>query len=262
LGESPAFQAIAMTQSEREQKTVVVLGLARSGTSVITGILKILGVAMGSSVHDKANPFGSFEDRDFALLHREIFELASSESSYWNPPSEEAILGLKDQVRPSIEEMVARKSRSGVIWGWKHPRTVLTLELFLPALTNPHLVAVFRNPVGIAHSSVEHTKNYKSGRVDFLQALQIANFYYGKMVKILETRRAVPTICVAFEDVVSDPIEEARKLADFLDLELTEKKISAIKGLVISRDRIQEEKKKLAGIFRGKLPRWIRNALP
>jgi hypothetical protein len=251
-----------MTDSGQIQKTVVVLGLARSGTSVITGILKILGVEMGASVHDKANPFGSFEDLDFARLHREIFELASSGISYWNPPGEEKILGLKERVRDAIVEIVARKASGRAIWGWKHPRTILTLELFLPALTNPHFVAVFRNPLGIAHSSVEHTKNYQSGRVDFLQALQLAHFYHGKMVKILQSHRRVPTVCTAFEDVVSDPIEEAKKLAVFLELELTERKISAIQSLVISRDRIEEEKRKLAGLFRGKLPRWIRNALP
>src|SRR5512134_2461070 len=115
-----------MTDSGQIQKTVVVLGLARSGTSVITGILKILGVEMGASVHDKANPFGSFEDLDFARLHREIFELASNGSSYWNPPSVEKILGLKERVRDAIAEIVARKSSGRAIWGWKHPRTILT----------------------------------------------------------------------------------------------------------------------------------------
>jgi hypothetical protein len=244
------------------EKTVVVLGLARSGTSVVTGILRILGVEMGSSIQDKANPFGSFEDKDFALLHREIFESANSESSYWNPPSQEAILGLKEEVRASIEEIVRRKSQNGAIWGWKHPRTILTLELFLPALRNPHLVAVFRNPLGIAHSSVEHTKNYKSGKVDFFQALQIANFYYGKMVKTLETHRALPTVCTAYEDVLSDPVQEARKLAEFLNIELTEKKVAAIKGLVISRDQIKQEKNKLGSVFRGRIPRWVRNPFP
>ena len=252
---------MAMTDSGQIQKTVVVLGLARSGTSVITGILRILGVEMGSSVNDKANPYGSFEDRDFALLHREIFELASRGSSYWNPPGEQKILDVKERVRSAIAEIVARKSSGRAIWGWKHPRTILTLELFLPVLTNPHLVAVFRNPLGIAHSSVEHTKNYQSGRVDLLQALQLTDFYHGKMVKILETHRDVPTVCTAFEDVVNDPVKEAKKLAAFLELDLTEKKVAAIQSLVISRDRIDEEKRRRAGVFGGKLPRWIRNAL-
>jgi hypothetical protein len=251
-----------MNRIGQGEKTVVVLGLARSGTSVITGILRILGVEMGSSIQDRANPFGSFEDRDFALLQREIFEAANSESSYWNPPSQEAILGVEGQVRASIEEIVQRKSQNGPIWGWKHPRTILTLELFLPALRNPHLVAVFRNPLGIAHSSVEHTKNYKSGKVDFFQALQIVNFYYGKMAKTLEAHRALPTVCTAYEDVLNDPVQEARRLAHFLKIELTEQKIAAIRGLVISRDQIKQEKNKLGTIFRRRIPRWIRNPFP
>ncbi|MGH7847584.1 MAG: hypothetical protein ACREQW_20780, partial [Candidatus Binatia bacterium] len=79
-----------------QQKTVVVLGLARSGTSVVTAMLRAIGVEMGSSLYDKANPLGSFEDEDFAELHKQVFELTGSDKNYWNPPGAEEILNLKE----------------------------------------------------------------------------------------------------------------------------------------------------------------------
>jgi len=53
---------------------------------VVTGILKILGVEMGPSIEDKANPRGSYEDIDFARLHEKIFDATGSERGYWSPP--------------------------------------------------------------------------------------------------------------------------------------------------------------------------------
>jgi hypothetical protein len=239
------------------QKSVIVLGLARSGTSVVAAILRALGVDMGFSVRDKANPYGSLEDRDFAQLHKKIFDLAGNKT-YWNPPAPEAILSLKEQCDPLIRELVENKSRARPVWGWKHPRTILTLELFLPYLENPHLIAIFRNPLGIANSSVEHTKNYTADKVDFFQALRLVNFYYAEMFKILERHRALPAITVAFEDVVSQPMREAEKLANFVQLRLTEEKRAQIDKMVIARDRIAQEKARAKGFFTGTIPRLWR----
>ena len=236
------------------QKSVVVLGLARSGTSVLAGILRAIGVDMGPSVRDKANPHGSFEDRDFAQLHKKIFDLAG-DKTYWRPPTAEAILGLKQQCDPWIREIVRYKSRGKQVWGWKHPRSILTLDLFLPHLENPHLIPIFRNPLDIANSSVQHTKNYKSDKVNFFQALSIANFYYGEMFKALERHQELPCINVSFEDMVRQPMREAEKLADFLQLPLTEEKRAQIGKSVIGRDRIAAEKARARGFFTGRIPR-------
>jgi hypothetical protein len=239
------------------RKSVVVLGLARSGTSVVTGILRALGVDIGSPLADKANPYGSFEDRDFADLHKKIFDLAGNKT-YWNPPAPETILTLKEKCGPLIEEVVRKKSRACPVWGWKHPRTILTLELFLPYLENPHLIAVFRNPLDIANSSVEHTKKYTADRVDFFQALTLVNFYSAEMVKVLERHRELPLMPVAFENVVSEPIKEAEKMANFLELELNEHKTAQLESLVIPRVHIAQEKARSSRFFTGKIPRLLR----
>lgn len=235
----------------------MVLGLARSGTSVVSGILRAVGVNMGSIVPDKANPYGSFEDRDFAELHKKIFDFAGNKT-YWNPPAPEAILSLKEQCDPLVQELVRKKSLTSPIWGWKHPRTILTLELFLPYLENPHLIAVFRNPLGIARSSVEHTKNYTFDRVDFFQALRLVNFYYSEMFKVLERHQHLPVMMVAFEDVVSEPIRVAEKIATLLDLELSEKKRTQLERLVIPRARITQEKARGKRFFTGTIRRLLR----
>ena len=212
---------------------------------------------MGSSVPGKANPYGSFEDRAFSDLHKKLFDLAGNKT-YWDPPAPEAVLGLKQQCEPLIRQILKNKSQKSTTWGWKHPRTILTFELFLPYLENPHVIAVFRNPLGIAHSSVEHTKKYTSDRVDFFQALNLVGFYYSEMFKVLERHRDLPVLNIAIEDVVRDPIMNAENMANFLGLEWTEEKKAELQRFVIPRDKIRQEKARARGFFTGKLPRLWR----
>ena len=60
-----------------DYKTVVVLGMHRSGTSMIASILNKLGVSMGKVMLGKtpSNPLGHFEDKDFYNLNRKILKL-------------------------------------------------------------------------------------------------------------------------------------------------------------------------------------------
>jgi hypothetical protein len=245
-----------LEQSAQQPRTVVVLGLARSGTSVVTGILKVLGVDMGPSVDDQANPRGSHEDLDFAHLHREIFERAGAGTGYWNPPPRQAILALAPQLESAIRGLLEKKSQGKSVWGWKHTRTLLTYELFLPHLVNPQFVLVFRNALATALSSVEHTRKFQNP-LDFTQALKLVHFYHGEMMRFLDDHANVPTLLVSYEDVVADPQQEAARLASFLGLAPAETKTDDIAQFVIPRDKIRTEKRKMRSFWRGKLPRLI-----
>lgn len=240
------------------KKTVVVLGAARSGTSVTAGILKALGVDIASTGDStRANPKGSFEDKGFQRLDNEIFRAVGQEKSYWDPPTRGEIMAQRVHVAPRIQSLVSEKSRDKSIWGWKNPKAILTVELFLPYLFNPYLVTVFRNPLHTAESSVAH----KRGKITFLDALKLVNFYTGEMLAFLERHPDLPNIFLSFEEIVANPRKEAERLADFLGLELTEKKMEDIYSLVIPRDQIETAKKKATGGFARRLPRFIRKRL-
>ena len=237
-------------------RTVVVLGLARSGTSVVTAMLEILGVEMGPSIEDESNPRGSREDIDFARLHKDIFDATGSERKYWNPPARDEILALRSQFDGTVRELLRKKATGKALWGWKHSRTLLTYDLFLPYLINPHFILVFRNPLGVALSSVEHTRKYQQP-VDFSQALKLAHFYQAEMLRFLENQPEIPKLLVSYEDVLVDPSKEAAKMARFLGIALSDEKARAVAELVLPRDRLQAEKGKMRSFWRGKLPRLI-----
>ncbi|MGH7872561.1 MAG: sulfotransferase [Candidatus Binatia bacterium] len=244
--------------SNNARRTVVVLGLARSGTSVVTGMLRILGVDMGPSREDNSNPRGSHEDVDFAKFHKEVFDLAGDGKDYWNPPSREAVLELRPKVDAAVRALLAKKRDGQSLWGWKHPRSLLTYELFLPYLENSHFVLVFRNPLSTALSSVAHTRKFRHP-LNLSQALRLVHFYHGEMLRVLKNHPDIPTQLVSYEDVIVDPRKEAARIARFLGIEISDEIVGAITEFVIPRDRLPLEKKKRRSFLLGKLPELIRN---
>jgi hypothetical protein len=139
-----------------ELKTVIVLGMHRSATSLVAKGLHDAGVAMGDDLLQghSSNPWGHFEDIEFIALNDAILRAAGG--SWDNPPPEEAILDQASRYEASIKALVAANDGNVdpdyPIWGWKDPRTTLTIRLFVRYLTRPHFIACFRNPWDVAAS--------------------------------------------------------------------------------------------------------------
>lgn len=119
-------------------KTFVVLGMHRSATSLVAE-------AMDSQIEMHATTH-RFESQPFIDLNKKILKQAGG--SWDNPPSREAILAV--DVDEEIKELVKQSEKD--LWGWKDPRTTLTIELYWKHLTNPHVIACFRDPVEVGKS--------------------------------------------------------------------------------------------------------------
>lgn len=103
---------------------VVIMGMHRSGTSLVARMFHQLGVNLGSDlmVGDEANLDGYFEDWDFVNLNNTL--LAESGAS-WNYPE---VCGPAMNVGdPRAGELI--KNKSG-LWGWKDNRTAFTFSAY------------------------------------------------------------------------------------------------------------------------------------
>lgn len=129
-------------------KCFIVLGMHRSATSLTAKGLHDAGVYMGDKLlgANKSQPTGHYENLDFLELNRWILKQAGG--SWDDPPAHGDILRVGAEIQ--IKELIKKHERS--LWGWKDPRTVLTLDLYWPHLTNPHLVINFRQPIDVAKS--------------------------------------------------------------------------------------------------------------
>jgi len=161
-------------------KTIVILGMHRSATSLVAGGIHKFGVPLGTKLipADSSNPKGHWEDNDFRFLNDDI--LKSAGGSWHDPPSEMAIMAQKEKYNLRIKTLIEKKQQE--IWGWKDPRTTLTIKLFVPHLENPHFICCFRNPVEVAKSL------QKRNHFSIEKGLGIANIYNQRLIDFLKEK--------------------------------------------------------------------------
>lgn len=144
--------------------------MGRSGTSLISQALHKYGVNMGKKFApaNSGNPKGYYEDLDFVGLN------------------EQMIIGddyaTTVKLLPHLSERLINKKDHKKLWGWKDPRTVLTLDAYYNYLKDPILVSVFRKPEHIANSLVS-----RDG-VSYDKAYELAVEYQKKTLEQLNKR--------------------------------------------------------------------------
>jgi hypothetical protein len=164
-------------------KCFVVLGMHRSATSLVTKGLFKTKVHIGSNIlsPDSGNPHGYWEDTHWLNLNKKILALAGGD--WYFVPDEDAILkvGERADIKGEIKQLVDERKRYD-LWGFKDPRTTLTIRVILPYLENPHFIVCFRSPLEIAKSL--YRRNPKIG--DMAQHLKVAKTYNQRLLSFLQ----------------------------------------------------------------------------
>jgi hypothetical protein len=139
---------------------VVILGMHRSGTSFLVRTLNLAGLWLGGddqlhTIEGRAkigNPKGNYENNEGIAINDAI--LARSGGSWYNPPNQ-LITNADDAARIVAFCNALARGRPNEYrrWGWKDPRTVLTLDIWLEALkSNIFIVGSYRHPSAVAKS--------------------------------------------------------------------------------------------------------------
>ncbi|MCP4599187.1 MAG: hypothetical protein GY847_01395 [Proteobacteria bacterium] len=130
------------------EKTIVVLAFHRSMSSLTANLIDQMGIPMipkGSPIiKNQENPKGFWEDQQMFNLNVKIIQEAGG--TWARPPAHEAILKTGAKLYKEIGRRVEECRNGREQWGWKDPRTCLTLEVIEPHLPNLHCVFVYRQP--------------------------------------------------------------------------------------------------------------------
>lgn len=139
---------LANPPTTHAEKTVIVLGTFRGGTSMVAQLLRELGVFMGEEFAPPDHEYDNVEDWEFQeVLHRE--DLLIKENITTADFSAYEIRALR--------ELIAKRNSQHALWGWKYPGTVIwCLHASLAAnLRNPHFMTVFRDPLAVFQHEVD-----------------------------------------------------------------------------------------------------------
>ena len=196
-------------------KEVIILGMHRSGTSMIGGVLSKLGVDMGKELVGKSwsNPLGHFEDKEFLSLNNRILEAAGGS---WNsPPGRKAILSQKATFVKQIKNLIGKGDSE--IWGWKDPRTSLTIELYMSYLADPYFLVCHRDPEAIAKSLKRRDK------MNIEEARRLAERYEERIESFFRERPELRRLDLNYEEVTKNPEEWVQRVIEFVGIRPGEK---------------------------------------
>ena len=177
--------------------TLAVVGLTRSGTSMLSALLQELGVFMGAAV-DKA----VFEDIEVARF------LDSGDFA-----------GLK--------AFAAKRNAAHDVWGFKRPNAYKELPKLVTLLRKPRFIVMFRDVLAIA------MRNHVSMQMDVIPALPRYVEEYADLVRNISGLKC-PLLLVSYEKFVQFPEESIERTAEFAGVKLTpalkDKALRAVKN--------------------------------
>lgn len=128
---------------------VCVLGMHRSGTSCLAGSLELAGLQVGEVV--QVAPFNRKGNREHLGIRAVNDAVLATSGGAWNQPPP-AVRWTTAQSLERDEIIGSLASLPGRCWGFKDPRTVLTLPFWLEAVPDLRIVATYRHPLAVARS--------------------------------------------------------------------------------------------------------------
>ncbi|HXT50183.1 MAG TPA: sulfotransferase [Thermoanaerobaculia bacterium] len=187
---------------------LIVLGMHRSGTSVLTHLLARMGCHVGPPESlqpgDAGNPQGYWESRAAWALDEGV--LAALGASWW----EVADLDLAALAPADRERFTARaQAIVGELdtqrpWALKEPRLCVLLPLWRPVLDAPAFVLVHRDPLEVARSL--------QARDGFPLAVGVALWEVYALAALRHSLGA-PRLAVSYRRLLNDPAAVASDLA-------------------------------------------------
>lgn len=135
-------------------QAVLILGMHRSGTSCLTGILQSSGVELGEVfTYSPHNKKGNRENKRVMNLNDNV--LKHNQLAWDKPGTVTAWTDEHKKERQAILEDI--QSRADSFYGFKDPRTVITLPFWRETM-QPILVGSFRHPLSVAKSLYSRNK--------------------------------------------------------------------------------------------------------
>lgn len=157
----------------------------RSGTSCLAGILEESGVYLGDvSNHNKHNKKGNKENPDIMSFNDELLHFNNAK---WDTPPKS--LHWSDQHKLKANNIINHIFGSTHrLWGFKDPRTLLTLDFWHSMFSQPKFIGTIRHPSKVTQSLQKRDKNISDEA-----ALALWYDYNQRLLLLLQTN-AFPVV--------------------------------------------------------------------
>lgn len=203
-----------------QKKWILVLGMHRSGTSALSGLLQECGIEFGKNMipTDENNPKGYWEHHELISINETI--LKELNASWHNPfHSKEKINSgweISEQIKNRIQNfLLSADFCEASICGLKDPRLSFLLPFWEPIFKkighSIQCLIMYRNPVEVANSL------YKRDHIPGLYSEWLWNAYN---LEAEACSRKLNRTWVSLEELIQDPKTVIKKINESLALSL------------------------------------------
>lgn len=200
-------------------RLIIVAGMHRSGTSVITRALKVMNIDLGNNLVapvENDNPTGFWEDRDINALNQEMLAVVGNDWHHLLPvvPADIAILHEKGYFDRAMN-LLATKMADFPLFGLKDPRLSKLLpfwkEIFNQLDLHTDYILTLRNPLSVAKSLAKrdgfaHEKGYL--------------LWLTHVLKSLSDTSGLKRLMVDYDFLMRSSHHEINRMARFLNLDI------------------------------------------
>ncbi len=208
-------------------RVIVVLGMHRSGTSLITRGLAACGLELGTNLIGESpfNPRGHWEDRTIYEINEKIFSVCQTPWHDLNTMPDSFV--TSPEAGPLLAEAcdyVQATFGSCKQWAFKDPRTLRTLPFWRAVLSRCEMdisyVFTIRNPRSVASSLENFDRRLMTEKPCPHQAYSLWLSYLAPHFhQLLGEQIAI----IDYDEFMQSPDVSLRKIAAILDLPITDK---------------------------------------
>ena len=200
-----------------KQTCILILGMHRSGTSALSGMLGELDIYLGSELMEpkEENAKGFFENNIILKENEKLLNKIKSNvhDDFFN---EQKLINIQET--KDLEEALLKEFKYSNIFAIKDPRIGNLLPVYIKALTNLNIdikiIIPFRNPLEVAHSLKTRNKfSIEKGLLHWAYHVLLTEKF----------SRDIQRVFTSFEDLIQDPESVIKLIDKKLDLNLTSK---------------------------------------
>lgn len=192
------------TSLKSEDKTILIIGQARAGTTMLATLLNEIGIHIGAN-------FGPVhEDND---LGKHVAQLSAS-------------------IVPEIFlEEIKNRNHSYQKWAWKRPDMYLYLAKLLPLLRNPQVVCILRDAVSISRRNEISLNQEAGGSHSISNKVVEALEEQRKLVEAVESCN-IPALLLSYEKIITKPKDFLLGFLEFVGVNKSEASISKLLSII------------------------------
>ena len=182
----------------QEERTYIVLGAARGGTSLVSGALRLCGVDMGK-VLDEANN----EDQNFCSHRGDVRTFRN--------------IKLKSAYIKKIKKYIQERNKQSPVWGWKDPLVSEYIRDVIGELRNPLFIFITRDPIAVAmreRIEVPREQAPGLGEIFTINKARDALSVYNKELDIISDY-GHPSLLLSYERSLRNSEDFARRMIQF-----------------------------------------------